>query len=255
MAPTIIPGFGWRPSLPDLNDYQFSSFVNVGAITVPRMVEHRDLLLDAWQQGGLGSCTAHSTSAAYMAAARLQGFYDLPPSRLFVYYMTRYVEGTISSDSGASNRNAMKALAKYGAPMESLWPYVEAKFKTKPPARVTAAGSQRQAVEYLSVRADQLQQALAGGYPVVIGFSCYTSLMAPETARTGLVPLPRAGEKQVGGHSVLLTGYNLDHPSHIYSFRNSWGMWGDKGYGRLPAAYLHNAKLAGDFWTLRKVEG
>jgi C1A family cysteine protease len=49
-------------------------------------------------------------------------------SRLFTYYATRILEGTVNEDSGASMRNAIKSVANFGCIRESLWWYNEKKF-------------------------------------------------------------------------------------------------------------------------------
>jgi C1A family cysteine protease len=65
--------------------------------------------------------------------------------------------------------------------------------------------------------------------------------------------MPRVGYEQcLGGHAVLCVGYDLD--KEVFIFRNSWGEnWGDKGYFYLPFAYVLNANLAEDFWTIQRM--
>ena len=71
-------------------------------------------------------------------------------------------------------------------------------------------------------------------------------------AKTGHAPLPAAGEQSVGGHAVLGVGY--DDRRQWFIVRNSWGAaWGLKGYFTLPYAYVTDANLAADFWTIRVV--
>jgi hypothetical protein len=42
-----------------------------------------------------------------------------------------------------------------------------------------------------------------------------------------------------GGHSIVLTGYNLK--KRTFTFKNSWGQdWGKKGYGILSFRYINN---------------
>ena len=48
---------------------------------------------------------------------------DFMPSRLFIYYNERAVEGTIASDSGAMIRDGIKSVAKLGVCDETVWPY------------------------------------------------------------------------------------------------------------------------------------
>jgi len=64
--------------------------------------------------------------------------------------------------------------------------------------------------------------------------------------------VPASTEKVVGGHAVMAVGYDDAHQRFVV--RNSWGpAWGMKGYFTLPYAYVTQASLASDFWTVRLV--
>ena len=50
----------------------------------------------------------------------------------------------------------------------------------------------------------------------------------------------------------MACGYDLKTSRFIV--RNSWGgRWGMDGYFTMPFAYLTNAFLSADFWTVRRV--
>ena len=86
----------------------------------------------------------------------------------------------------------------------------------------------------------------------MFGFSVYESFESPRVAETGVVPLPRLGERVLGGHAVVACGYDLR--ASRFTVRNSWGArWGMGGYFTMPFAYLTNAFLSADFWTIRRV--
>ena len=71
-------------------------------------------------------------------------------------------------------------------------------------------------------------------------------------AKTGIMPMPKAKEKVLGGHAVLAVGY--DNSKQAVIVRNSWGNgWADKGYFYMPYAYITNNNLCDDFWTIRIV--
>jgi C1A family cysteine protease len=58
----------------------------------------------------------------------------------------------------------------------------------------------------------------------------------------------------VGGHAVMAVGY--DDADQAFLCQNSWSTaWGERGFFRMPYAYLANPQLARDLWTLRTVEG
>lgn len=114
---------------------------------------------------------------------------------------------------------------------------------------------QRQIDRYESVPVElyALQQAIASKLPVIIGVSVYESFEGDDVGMNGDVPMPSTSEKLLGGHAMLVCGY--DDAAQYFTVRNQWGMWGDHGYLYLPYAYLSNPQLSGDFWVLRSVEG
>ncbi|MCQ9165342.1 C1 family peptidase [Arthrobacter sp. STN4] len=174
------------------------------------------------------------------------------PSRLFIYYNERVMEGTVKSDAGAQIRDGIKSVATTGVCDESLWPYDIAKFALKPKAACYTAARKQRAIVYARVgqTLTQLKGCLASGYPIVFGFTVYASFESPEVAATGVVPMPGSGESVLGGHCVVAVGY--DDAGQRFTIRNSWGSgWGTAGYATMPYAYLLSPSLANDFWTVK----
>jgi C1A family cysteine protease len=180
---------------------------------------------------------------------------DFMPSRLFIYYNERAIEGTVGSDSGAMIRDGIKSVAKLGVCDEPTWPYDITRFTDQPPKQAYRDASKHQATVYRRVlgAVHQMQGRLASGYPFVFGFSVYESFMSEQVAKTGEVPLPTRGEQLIGGHAVVAVGY--DDSIQRFIVRNSWGSkWGMKGYFTMPYAYLTDPQLASDFWAIYSVE-
>ena len=88
-----------------------------------------------YNQLSLGSCTANAIGAAIEFDRLKQGLPDFVPSRLFIYYNERVIEGTVRSDSGAMLRDGIKSVASQGVCPEPEWPYDISKFAEKPPAK------------------------------------------------------------------------------------------------------------------------
>lgn len=253
--PRKIQGYGWTPDLPDGRDLLYAAPVEALA-ALPRRVDLRKQCPDVYDQGQLGSCTANAIGGALefdqMKQRKRSPF---TPSRLFIYFNERTIEGTVDSDSGAQIRDGVKSVAQQGACKEKTWPYDIDKFRDPPPKKSYDEAEKHQAIRYLRLTQalNQLKGCLADGYPFVFGFVVYESFESQEVAKSGHAQLPRAKEKQLGGHAVLAVGY--DEANQWFIVRNSWGSsWGMRGYFTLPYPYLLQGSLSTDFWTIRSVE-
>ena len=249
-----VERFGWVPDLPDARDYLYSAPEPVLA-QLPRQVDLREQCPPVYDQGQLGSCTANAIGAAFEFDQLKQGLSDFTPSRLFIYYNERAMEGTIDTDSGAMIRDGMKSVHRLGVCTEDTWPYDIAKFTDRPSDDAYTEAKDHQALVYRRVtnRLHQMQACLAQGFPFVFGFTVYESFESEEVARTGEVPLPPRSEQVIGGHAVVAVGY--DDASQRFIVRNSWGTgWGMDGYCTMPYGYLTDPQLASDFWAIYTVE-
>lgn len=251
--PHKIERFGWIPDLPDQRDHMFAApMAQLGPL--PGASDLRSKCPPVYDQGQLGSCTANAISAGIEFDRMKQKLPKFTPSRLFIYYNERAMEGTVKSDSGAQIRDGIKSVSKQGVCPEPDWPYVISKFDQKPSAKAYKDGVLDRAVSYqrLIQNLSQLKGCLASGYPFVFGFSVYTSFESPAVAKSGHATLPASGEQLVGGHAVMGVGYSDAH--QWFLVRNSWGSrWGMKGYFTLPYSYVTQTNLASDFWTIRLV--
>jgi C1A family cysteine protease len=246
--------YGWIPDLPDHRDQIYAApLARLGPL--PTKVDLRSTCPPVYDQGALGSCTANAIAGALQFNQIKQQVADVfVPSRLFIYYNERVMEGTVNEDSGAMIRDGIKSVAKKGAPHEPLWPYVISKFRIKPSAAAYADAAKHVAILYqrLTQTLEQLKGCLASGYPFVFGFSVYESFESVAVAKSGTVPMPKPAEKLLGGHAVLAVGY--DDAAKRFIVRNSWGpAWGVNGYFTIPYAYLTTASLSDDFWTIKQV--
>jgi len=175
-------------------------------------------------------------------------------SRLFVYYNERVIEHTVKSDSGAMIRDGIKTLAKQGVCSEKIWPYKISKFTDRPSAACYRQALKHQIISYYRIHTlDEMLACLAEGFPFVFGFTVYESFESQKVARTGIVDMPKAAEKALGGHAVMAVGY--DDKDQRFLVRNSWGKdWGMKGYFTMPYKYVADRNLSDDFWTIRRGE-
>jgi C1A family cysteine protease len=254
--PRQIQRFGWVPDLPDARDHLYAAPPQY-LTSLPTKVSLRDQCpKDVYDQGQLGSCTANAIGAAFEFGLLKQKAQDFMPSRLFIYYNERVMEGTVDTDSGAMIRDGIKSVSKQGVCHEDDWKYDISQFAQKPPENCYTEAEKHQVSSYQRVTRvlNQMKGCLAHGYPFVFGFSVYESFESDAVARTGVVPMPDiAREQLLGGHAVLAVGY--DDADQRFLVRNSWGEgWGDGGYFTIPYAYLTDRSLASDFWAILQVE-
>lgn len=261
--------YGWVPDLPDHRDHLFSAPPPSGGL--PIKSDTHDLITTVYDQGDLGSCTANAIGQAMMMVLKKQKDLVITPSRLFIYYNERKMEGSVNEDSGAQIRDGVKSVAQQGVCTEAQWPYDVKKFATVPPSMCYSRALDHQAQRYLRVlpTQQQTQLCLASGYPFVFGISVFESFESDEVARTGNVPMPQDSEANLGGHAIICIGYNNGPtlqlpkgdlwPTRTFLCQNSWGKdWGMKTYQgcfTIPIEYITNQNLADDFWTIRLVEG
>ncbi len=247
-------GYGWVPDLPDERDHLYAA-PSEYLRALPARADLRPHCPQVYDQGDLGSCTANAIGAAIEFEQMKQRVKSFIPSRLFIYYNERVIEGTVGSDSGAQIRDGIKTVAKIGAPPEKDWPYDISQFTKRPPAPAYKDAALDKAVQYQRVvpSLNQMKGCLASGYPFVFGFTVYSSFESDAVASTGHAPMPNTRkERQMGGHAVMAAGY--DDKQQWFIIRNSWGTgWGMKGYFTLPYAYLTDPNLSDDFWTIRLV--
>lgn len=246
--------WGWIPDLPDHRDFPYS-FVPV-EIPVRVDLTATGHCPPVYDQGNIGSCTAHAIAAAvdFIRAKQKQKF--IYPSRLFLYYNEREMEDTVMWDSGAYLRDGIKSVVKLGVCPEGQWPYDVKRFTEKPPDEAYANALNYQTLVYNRIdnkNLDMLKNVLASGYPFVFGFSVYESFESEKVKITGKVPMPSEDDRLIGGHAIMAVGYNDKVKRFI--IRNSWGSgWGKGGYFSLEYNYVTNPDLAADFWVIRKTE-
>jgi C1A family cysteine protease len=257
--------YGWNKDLPDPRDRRFA-VAEEDFAHLPSNVDLRPKCPPVYNQGRIGSCTANAIAGAFEFDVDKQGVEDFVPSRLFIYWNERALEGSTATDSGAQIRDGVKVVATLGVPDEDELPYddtpagpdgvfpPQSRAAMKPPASVFADATHNEAVVYERVTQDldHLKSVLAQGFPIIFGIVVFSSFEDQATIESGDVPLPGPFDQVMGGHAIVLVGY--DDAKQRFIFRNSWGtVFGQAGYGTLPYEYVTNGELASDFWTIRRV--
>ena len=126
--------YGWRPDTPDMRDYLLAV---EPAKTLPRSTEPAQA--DAARLRPGAARLVHGQQHRgdpRVQRAQAERERRRTPSRLFIYYNERAMEGTVAEDSGAEIRDGIKSVAQLGAPPETDWPYESpSSRRSRPPRR------------------------------------------------------------------------------------------------------------------------
>lgn len=240
-----IKRYGCKPDLVDNRDLLFRNSQHFKVMQLPQSGDLTNKFPACWDQGNLGCCTGHGSVGAMVFIHPNQMF-----SRLDAYYNGRVIEGDVDQDNGAQIRDVVSGLANVGVVEESLWPYDITTFAHPPVDSFDKASSYRIS-QYL--RCDGLgdvKNSLAQGFPVIIGFSVYDNFESTDMEKTGILHLPESGDQMIGGHCVLVIGY--DDTKNLAKIRNSWGTgWGPFD-GNFFMDYGYFDQLVSDCWTIRQ---
>ena len=239
----------WKADKLDLRDYKYQVTQKIN----PNIVDLRPYCSPIENQGSLGSCTGQAIAGA-IELLNKRNRKPTDVSRLFIYYYERLLLGTVNYDSGAYIRDGIKATNHYGASLETYWPYDISKFRQEPILEAKSDALNRKVTRYERVtNFDGCIDALSNGFPVIMGFYVYDSFMSNTVAKTGNMPYPNTKrESLLGGHAVLLVGYNKT--KKVFIVRNSWGTsWGDKGYFYMPFNVVTNTSMSSDYWIIKSV--
>ncbi len=212
--------FGWVRDKLDHRDYRYTPR---SRRRLPPVWDLRPSCPRVHSQGNLNSCTAHAVAAAVQFDLMKQGLADVELSRLFIYYNARVPENTVRCNTGVPARDAIKGVSARGVCPERLWRYDAGRFASRPSPWCFRVAKRYRVASYHRLDRDlsAMKACLHAGYPFLFGFVVYTDFTGPAVARSGIAHLPRPGEHRVGGHVVLVVGYDDRHGRFIA--RNSWG--------------------------------
>src|SRR5689334_5808539 len=182
-------GLGGRRDTHDPRDHAY--VVRHRHQELPSGVDLRGQCPPVYTQGRIASCTANAVAGAIQFCRMKHGQSpDFVPSRLFLYWNERKIQGHTGIDSGARTRDAIKVAAKHGAPPETLWPYDDtppakpgqayphgARAGLEPPREVYDAAKGYQVIKYQRLRNElaHMRACLAEGFPFTIGILVYPS--------------------------------------------------------------------------------
>lgn len=229
----------YRVSRPDIRDYIYEP----SGQELRPAVDLREWAGLIEDQAYLGSCSGNATVSAYeLMVKRLYPDYWTNLSRLFVYYNARIYESTVDEDSGATIRNTMKGLAKYGVCKETLWPYNISKYAIVPSTEAYAEALHRKITKYQRMTSiEHILDAINTYYPVVSGVLIYESFLELNS-QDPVMAQKSSTDYIAGGHAITIIGYDLG--TEQFLVENSFGpTWGMGGYCYMPFEYARQNLL------------
>lgn len=236
---------------------------------LPDKIDLRENCPPVFDQGNIGSCTSQAGVGAYMMLKDT----DILHSRLYLYFKERFLEDAIDEDNGATMRSIGKALHKFGVCTEKMHPYISSKFKNTPTEQADKEAENYKINAYKKLsNINQIKEYLVKKQqPVMIGMEIYSSFESRGVIQTGIVPMPKKDERFLGGHAVLIVGYDdnfgknkvkkgflnslfrmfasPNNNNGYFIVRNSWGEgFGDDGYFYLSYEFMKEHTF--DYWVI-----
>ncbi|CAN5258813.1 hypothetical protein BH10PSE4_BH10PSE4_03370 [soil metagenome] len=240
----------------------------MAAVAPPAAISLRAQCGPVEDQGSLNACTAHAAVALMNLVEATLNKRAFVGSRMFLYKVSRSLLH-MTGDSGAYLRTAAGALALFGLPPEAYWAYDPSLLDVEPTGFCYQLGQQYRASSYFRIDSTgispqavitRIKGLLQQGLPAMIGYTVYFGAEFQAHASGG-IPLPLATDLKVGGHALMICGYDdakvITNSSTggatstgAFEIQNSRGVgWGEQGFGWLPYDYVLNG-LATDVWSV-----
>lgn len=208
-------------------------------------VDLRGQTLTVKDQGRRGTCVACAATAAH-ELIRAEG---IELSSEFLHWASKRRDGLPPQSEGTTLSAAKDALSQDGQPPDATWPYDDTRDQWaasyQPPAGATVEAKNRRLTggEALAPATATVRMALDRGRPVVLGVRLHATWFA--VGPDGRIAMPAAGNRDFGGHAVLVVGYR----GVEFVVQNSWGSdWGEDGFAYLPGDYVDSFGVAA--WSL-----
>lgn len=234
----MIRRFGWLPeTIPPSPGSLWtlrgeSEIARPDTAHVMDSIDFEHAILD---QGDTGSCVAQALAQAMRictaASESTERIADVPlPSRRWIYRLARETHGAGDCDDGTYISAAITACQRLGWPSEERVPWSERNV-----CRGVSVADRRHAFDQvMSIREyaiiseakiAQTKDAICGGYPIVFGADVDRQFVDCDDYTP-----QRIADAPVGGHAMVMIGYDPDGAIIV----NSWGIdWGMGGIGRI----------------------
>jgi len=222
----------------DINNNLINSYIDL-----------RPKFNEVYDQGKIGSCTANALCSIYEYDTT-----NFKGSRLFLYYNERKLINETDKDNGAYLSDGIICLKTFGLCEEKDWSYIIENLFKEPSSIAFEKAKKNYVIEAKEIdnNIQIIKYWINKNEPIALGIALYSNFNNFSSAKTGKIGLPKTTDKFIGGHAVILCGF--DDFNQEFILRNSWGSyWGDKGYFYLPYSYITNKNLCSDLWIITKI--
>jgi C1A family cysteine protease len=230
----------------------------LGVVTAPSDVNLIPQMTGIKNQGSRGTCVAFACVAVreFLTGSKP----DL--SEQFLYFWAD-AHDEVPEEPGTTVENGYKGLEQAGVCLESTWRYNSKPIKNNEGQGPPPEGAFKEAEKYKLARVmdldensiSELKSCLKGtddfpGRPISFSVPVYNSWLKSKAVElSGQITMPLPGEDDVGGHAMVIVGYQDDKSvpgGGFFILKNSWGTsWGKNceygsGYGTIPYSYITN---------------
>jgi hypothetical protein len=200
-------------------------------------------------QGDEGACTAHTGTSAdeWIHRRYLKSSPVFSPQ--YTYAKELLAQGDFPQDEGSDGVTLCGTLVSSGCCELTLYPYVSGQI-LRPTPEQDANAAKYSLGAYHGLVGSQTALSVLGDptpWPVEIGFTVYASFMSDDFAKTGVMPIPSPNEEKLGGHEVLMVGFDVGSVPSLRPancppaalIQNSWGTgWAIGGFFWMPLQIL-----------------
>jgi hypothetical protein len=179
----------------------------------------KDAVWKILDQNGFGACASAATTLAEMTCREISNLDRVVLNMLSLY---RQVNG--GGDNGSGIDDNLEAIMRTGILPESYWSQDEG-WQRQPPSGWQVEAAKYRGIEAFDVRTKaEFGSCICEGYPVVVGV-----------------------DWGGGGHAICFVRAWSDKAE----FANSWGDWGNAGFGEMGWSQITQGIVSFGAWALR----
>jgi hypothetical protein len=188
-------------------------------VEYPRVLDMRGDLPQVWDQGVDGPCSAFAAAAIKMWQEKKDYGLKEELSKYFIYNIR-----SNRPQPGMNPRDTMKILQKYGVPTAKSYNLRKMGIPERIPQWVWQEAENHRIIGYARIMTiEGLKKSLSKNGPAYAAMPVFND--------SDSFWKPGFGDKLLGGHAVVIAGYN----DQGFIIRNSWGRnWSNAGHTIYP---------------------